>query len=36
MLTNKRFAYLTQMAGGLPVFNISVPRKMERLPEVYE
>ncbi len=35
-LKNKRFAYLAQVACRIPVFTISVPRKIERLPEVYE
>ena len=35
-MKKKRFAYLAQMASRVPLFSISVPRKMERLPEVYE
>ena len=35
-MKKKRFSYLALMASRVPLFNIRVPRKMERLPEVYE
>ena len=35
-LKTKRFAYLSRLAKSVPVYKVTIPWDMERLPEVYE